>query len=127
MGKFSQRINNSKAKRPAKGPKPNKAAATGATQGKTLDLGMQSGTYHIRKAKTHKGRKILEGKAPKIFENKKSAIFVKGNKSSKVITQLMRELHQLRGDPETSRIFMKKTHDMHPFDNVIPLESMASK
>jgi ribosomal protein L34 len=35
-----------------------------------------------KKAKTHKGRKILENRAPKLQENPKHAIFIKGNKSS---------------------------------------------
>lgn len=40
----------------------------------------------------------------------------------------MRDLIQLRGgDLDTTRVFMRNGHDMHPLENVVPLESMASK
>ncbi len=39
----------------------------------------------------------------------------------------MRDLVALRGEPEASRLFMRNGHDMHPFENIVPLESMASK
>lgn len=51
----------------------------------------------IKKGKTHKGRKVLEDRAPKVVENAKTAIFIKGNKSSNVINQVMKELNILRG------------------------------
>ena len=38
----------------------------------------------------------------------------------------MRDLIALRGDVESSRVYMRKGHDMHPFENIVPLESMAS-
>ena len=44
-------------------------------------------------AKTHKGRKILERRAPRLVENTKKSVFMKGKKSSEVINTLMRELH----------------------------------
>ena len=39
----------------------------------------------------------------------------------------MRDLVSLRGEAEVSRMFMRTGHDMHPFENIVPLESMASK
>ena len=39
----------------------------------------------------------------------------------------MRDMIQLRGDPESSRIFMRNGHEMLPFENIVPLESMSSK
>lgn len=59
-----------------------------------------------------------------MFENIKSSIFVKGNKSSEVINKLLRDLHIMRGE-DRSKLFLKKTHDMHPFDDQGPLEVMA--
>lgn len=81
----------------------------------------------IKKGKSHKGRKILDQRAPQLIENPKKAIFIKGNKASAVVNSLMTELHILRGPEERSRIFMNKSHDIHPFDNIGPLEQMASK
>lgn len=81
----------------------------------------------IKKAKTHKGRKVLEARAPKLIENPKTAIFIKGNKSSNLINQIMKELNVMRGLEDRSRLFMRKGHDIHPFDNMGPLEQMSSK
>jgi ribosome production factor 2 len=93
-----------------------------------LDLGaIASASKLIKKAKTHKGRKILDKKAPQLVEGKKVAIFVKGQKASAIIQNFLRDLITLRGEPESSRVFMRNGHDMLPFDNIVPLESMASK
>ena len=81
-----------------------------------IKLSISPHSHGINKAKTHKGRKILEAKAPKIFENPKTSIFIKGNKSSEVINMLLKELHLLRGD-ERSKLFLKKQHNIHPFDD----------
>lgn len=50
-----------------------------------MDLGLDLKSKDIKKAKSHKGRKLLENREPKIIENPKTAIFVKGNKTSNVI------------------------------------------
>jgi len=39
----------------------------------------------------------------------------------------MKELHLLRGAEDRSRLFLKKSHDIHPFENQGPLEVMAAK
>lgn len=76
---------------------------------KTLDLGIKKKLSSInKKAKTHKGRKILESKEAKVVENTKTAIFLRGNKISSTISSLISELHILRGTAEASRLFMRK-------------------
>lgn len=68
----------------------------------------------------------MENKAPKLIENPKSAIFIKGKKSSNVVNQILKELHVLRGG-EYNKLFMRKSHDMHPFEDHAPLESFSKK
>lgn len=48
------------------------------------------------KAKTHKGRKMLEMRAPKIFENAKRLMIMKGRKGSETINELMKDLNLMR-------------------------------
>ncbi|TNV77302.1 hypothetical protein FGO68_gene14700 [Halteria grandinella] len=116
MGKFLQK----KQKKKAEDRK--------AAQKKVLDLGaFAAQSKLIKKAKTHKGRKILDKKGPQIVEGKKTAIFIKGQKASNTIQQVMRDLITLRGEPDATRVYMRSGHDMHPLENVVPLESMASK
>jgi ribosome production factor 2 len=103
------------------------AAAKRDSKKKALDLGLSDKSHLIKKATTHKGRKQLEKKAPQLVEGVKSAIFVKGQKASNIVQAFMRDLIQMRGDPEVSRVYMRTGHDMHPLENIVPLESMASK
>ena len=49
------------------------------------------------KAKTHKGRKILEKKKALLKENPKRSVIMKGRKSSELLNKLLRELHNMRG------------------------------
>ena len=39
----------------------------------------------------------------------------------------MRDFITLRGETDASRVYMRTGHDMHPLENIVPLESMASK
>ena len=90
-------------------------------------MGLADKSHLIKKAKTHKGRKFLEKRAPQLVEGEKTAVFIKGQKASNTVQQFMRDIITLRGDQESSRVFMRKGHDMHPFENIVPLESMTSK
>ena len=48
-----------------------------------------------RKAKTHKGRKILEKRKGVINEDPKAMLFIKGSKTSETLTSCMKELVHL--------------------------------
>jgi ribosome production factor 2 len=49
-----------------------------------------------RRAKTHKGRKIMENREAKIVEDLKNSIFIKGMKTSGMVMNLMKDLHAQR-------------------------------
>ena len=88
-----------------------------STKDHQQDLSIQAQSLGIRKkAKTHKGKKFLEEREPKLDENLKSAIFVKGKKSSQVINNLLRELHIVRGSTP-NKMFLRKTHNILPFED----------
>jgi hypothetical protein len=68
-----------------KGPKSKKASlnpTSGVKSAKELGLKVESMGIGKRKAKSHKGRKIMEAKDGKTIEDPKTAIFIKGNKTS---------------------------------------------
>jgi hypothetical protein len=44
------------------------------------------------KAKTHRGRKVMEYREPKIVENPKSSVMIKGTKSSDLLNNLIKDL-----------------------------------
>jgi len=113
-------------RKPEKGASPAKVpSGTIRTAG---ELGIKAGSIGIRKgkAKTHKGRKILESKEPQLFEGAKKSIFVRGKKCSESVLQLMKDLHIQRGN-DLSKLFLRTGRDIHPFDDPGQVESMASK
>jgi hypothetical protein len=43
-----------------------------------------------------------------------------------MITELIKDLHTMRG-ADMSKLFMRKSHDIHPFEDIGQLEQMANK
>lgn len=113
-----------------KGAKGGKSMKGKKDQGKVrsaADLGLAAKSLGINdKAKTHKGRKIKENKAPKVIENHKRSIIIKGRKSSETLNTLLRELHVMRGS-EMSQLLMRKAHDILPFEDASMVESTSVK
>ena len=62
--------------------KTSKNPTSGVKSAKELGLKVESMGIGKRKAKSHKGRKIMEAKEGKVVEDPKTAIFIKGNKTS---------------------------------------------
>jgi len=92
------------------------------------ELGIKAESLGIakRKAKTHKGRKIMESREAKLIEDPKLSIFLKGTKTSQVCMDLMKDLHMMRG-PDSSKLFLRTGHELHPFDDIGPVEQMCVK
>jgi len=92
------------------------------------DLGIKADSMGIlkRKAKTHKGRKIMESKEAKLIEDLKKSIIMKGMKTSQTVMDLMKDLHLQRGT-DLSKLFLRTGKDLHPFDDIGPIEQMANK
>ena len=68
--------------KPGKVKKFSKNPVSGVKTAKELGLKIESMGIGKRKAKSHKGRKIMEAKEGKVIEDPKTAIFIKGNKTS---------------------------------------------
>jgi hypothetical protein len=47
---------------------------------------------------------------------------LKGTKASLNVLNLIKDLHTLRGGDTCSKLFLRKSHDMHPFENIGYLE-----
>mmetsp|Transcript_7926 Transcript_7926/g.18565 ORF Transcript_7926/g.18565 Transcript_7926/m.18565 type:complete len:348 (+) Transcript_7926:48-1091(+) len=74
--------------------------------------------------KTAKGRRVLRKREPKIREDPKTAMIIRGNRSSHEVLQLLRDLHKVRNPLCT--LFSRK-HDEHPFEDVRHLEKLCAK
>ena len=78
-------------------------------------LSLVPGDKVIRKATTRRGRRILEERAPKLLENPKQSVFLKGVKSSQKVNDLMKDFHLLRGSKSVYK--NKKLDDIRPFES----------
>jgi len=80
---------------------------------------------HIR-AKTKKKRiqRILKKKEPKLFENVKNAMFIKGSTSNQVMQQVLKDLYLLKA-PDA--LHLQKSNEIRPFEDAAPVEFLASK
>ncbi|EJW71392.1 hypothetical protein WUBG_17701 [Wuchereria bancrofti] len=53
------------------------------------------GIGNLRKAKTRRGKRFLENRQPKVVENDKTAIIVKGGKTNQIVTDALADLYAL--------------------------------
>ena len=52
--------------------------------------------FLIRRPKTHRGKRAIEQRAPKDLENTKTALFIRGGRTSETVTQAMKDLVSCR-------------------------------
>lgn len=52
--------------------------------------------FFIRRPKTHRGKRVIEQRAPKDVENTKTALFIRGGRTSETVTQAMKDLVSYR-------------------------------
>ncbi|XP_041354756.1 ribosome production factor 2 homolog [Gigantopelta aegis] len=78
----------------------------------------------IVKAKTQKGKRILEQKESKIYENVKTAMFIKGGNTSLAVTQVLKELHMLK---KPHAVMFKKKNITRPFEDHTSLEFFSER
>jgi len=78
----------------------------------------------IVKPKNQRVKRVLEKREPKIFENDKTAMFIKGGQTSEVVSQTLKELAILK--KPLSNIFHRR-NIMRPFDDQTSIEFFAKK
>ncbi|KYM93156.1 Ribosome production factor 2 like protein [Atta colombica] len=78
----------------------------------------------ITKPITHKGKKAILKKEPKLIENAKEALCLKGNRTSQIVTDIMKDLYDLK-KPNVQ--MMKQKNDILPFEDITPIEKFAFK
>jgi len=73
------------------------------------------------KAKTPRGKRVLQHREPHVTENVKTAMFIKGRKTSEIVTAVMDDLYALK-KPACIKYNDKKNNDIRPFDDASSLE-----
>lgn len=77
-----------------------------------------------RKPKTRRGKKILKDREPKVTEDAKTALIIRGARTSNDMTTLLRELHLIR--TPLAMLYMRK-HEEHPFEDCSKVEVLCKK
>ncbi|CEM35657.1 unnamed protein product [Vitrella brassicaformis CCMP3155] len=79
----------------------------------------------LRKAKTRKGKRILEAKEPQVHEDAKRVLLMKGNRAGLDVQQLLADLHDLL-KPEC--VYLSRRHQgFHPFEDISSAEYLCEK
>ncbi|TPP58822.1 Ribosomal biogenesis protein, partial [Fasciola gigantica] len=81
-------------------------------------------TADIVKPKTHKGKKALEARAPKIVENDKRTLVLKGGHTSEAVNSFLNDLCALK-TPLVCRL--KWRNPVLPFEDISFVEKMCQK
>jgi ribosome production factor 2 len=82
-------------------------------------------TESIRKRpRTARGKRILERKEPKIFEDPKQIVFFNTTTASKTVRQALSDLYTLL---KSNATYLHHKKEAHPFDNEEPLVALAAK
>eukprot|EP00123_Amoebidium_parasiticum_P020290 comp4684_c0_seq1/m.854 comp4684_c0_seq1/g.854 ORF comp4684_c0_seq1/g.854 comp4684_c0_seq1/m.854 type:complete len:318 (-) comp4684_c0_seq1:118-1071(-) len=78
----------------------------------------------VPKAKNARTKRFLENRAPKVVENPKNTLFLKGAKTGDAVAAVLHDLHGLK---KPNAIVFKKKNPIHPFEDATSLEFFAQK
>jgi len=85
---------------------------------------MQTKTFDGKRPKTKRGERFLKKKLPKVHENVKSAMFIKGSKTNQIISQVLTDLAALKKpDCKTFR----RRCQARPFEDTTEIERLSEK
>ncbi|KAI9503133.1 rRNA-binding ribosome biosynthesis protein rpf2 [Coemansia spiralis] len=76
------------------------------------------------KPKNARSKRVMVNRDPKVVENSKTAIFVRGSTTSQVILNVLADLYSLR---KPDAINFTKKNEIHPFDDETSIEFFARK
>ncbi|KAI4495451.1 hypothetical protein M0802_008665 [Mischocyttarus mexicanus] len=78
----------------------------------------------VVKPSTHKGKKAIINKEPKLIEDAKETFCIKGRNTSQIVNNCMKDLYDLK---KPGIQIMQKKNDILPFEDPTPIEKFSSK
>ncbi|XP_059896985.1 ribosome production factor 2 homolog isoform X1 [Gadus macrocephalus] len=79
---------------------------------------------NVTRPKSQRSKRFLEGRAPKIAENVKNAMIMKGGNTSETITNALKDLYALK---KPNAVLYKKKNITRPFEDSTSLEFFSKK
>ncbi|KAI9222709.1 Brix domain-containing protein [Blastocladiella britannica] len=76
------------------------------------------------KPKNARTKRFLDNRAPKVVENPKTLLTIRGSTTSLIVNQALADLHSLK---KPTAVNFTKKNDVHPFDSTQNLEFFAQK
>ncbi|CAJ1078105.1 ribosome production factor 2 homolog [Xyrichtys novacula] len=78
----------------------------------------------VVKPKTKRSKRFLEGRAPKLVEEVKTAMIMKGGNTSQTVTQALKDIYSLK---KPHAVLYKKKNITRPFEDSTSLEFFSKK
>lgn len=75
-------------------------------------------------AKSARARRFLKNREPKLNENPKTALIVRGQKTSGLINDVLTDLYMLK---KPLGVHLRRHNAVHPFEDATPLEFLSQK
>ncbi|KAG7508907.1 hypothetical protein JOB18_028386 [Solea senegalensis] len=78
----------------------------------------------VVKPKTKRSKRFLESRAPKLTEDVKTAMIMKGGNTSETVTKALKDIHSLK---KPNAVLYKKKNITRPFEDSTSLEFFSKK
>ncbi|XP_060094238.1 ribosome production factor 2 homolog [Heteronotia binoei] len=78
----------------------------------------------VVKPKTKRAKRFIENRAPKLTENTKNAMFIKGGNASSTVTEALKDIYALK---KPFAVLYKKKNITRPFEDQTSLEFFSKK
>lgn len=79
----------------------------------------------VQRPKTHRGKRALKEREPKLIENPRSLLCVRGNKTNQMMKDFMKCLHLFK--TPHSHMYQRKNPEIRPFEDATKLEWFCQK
>jgi ribosome production factor 2 len=78
----------------------------------------------IVKPTTHRTKRALLAREPKLVENTKNTLFIRGRKTSAIVVNCMKDLYDIK---KPHGKILSRPNDILPFENITPVEEFSRK
>lgn len=78
-----------------------------------------------KKGPSAKAARVMKDRAPKVIENTKNVIYLRGSKTSEAVGGLLKEMFMMR--KPFGKMMQRKNENMHPFDEAQSVEFLCQK
>ena len=79
----------------------------------------------VQRPKTHRGKRALKEREPKLVENPRTLLCIRGNKTTQTLKDVLKSLHLFKSP--NSQMYQRKNAELRPFEDVTKFEWFCQK